>query len=303
MTSSPWVLPSGITWHPAWTTWGGSPVLLTETFWWKKRFALMMAWSIGHTLWFTYILIYVNDILCVHHEPGTSLTQIHKYVKMKPGSIMEPTFYLGAKLKNNAKWCCGLGHDHYQVRPSSGSECAGVHEEEWGKEVEEEGIWSLWGDVQGWNLWDPGVGCVELGRIDIITEVSTLSTFVCVPREGHLDDVYHLFAYLSLHHNARVVFDPTYPDIYMCAFIKTDWKPMYGDVKEAIPPNAHVTRWKAIDLRLFVDSDHAGEHFTLPWGQALLYIWIWRPLCGSPRDSLLLGQLCLGLSLLQWRMG
>jgi hypothetical protein len=104
--------------------------------------------------------------------------------------------------------------------------------------------------------------CVELGRIDIITKVSMLSKFLCMPREGHLDVVYHLFAYLSLHHSARVVFDPTYPDVDMRAFIKTDWKPMYGEVKEEIPPNAPVTRGKAIDLHLFVDSNHAGEHFT-----------------------------------------
>jgi hypothetical protein len=83
-----------------------------------------------------------------------------------------------------------------------------------------------------------------------------------MPREGHLDAVYYLFVYLSLHHNARVVFDPTYPDVDMRAFIKTDCTPMYGDVKEEIPPNAPVTRGKASDLRLFVDSDHAGEHFT-----------------------------------------
>jgi hypothetical protein len=104
--------------------------------------------------------------------------------------------------------------------------------------------------------------CVEVGQIDIITEVSIISTFLCMPHEGHLDAVYHLFAYLSLHHNARVVFDPTYPDIDMRAFIKTDWKPMYGDVKEEIPPNAPVARGKAIDLRLFVDSDHVGDHFA-----------------------------------------
>jgi hypothetical protein len=104
--------------------------------------------------------------------------------------------------------------------------------------------------------------CVELGGIDIITEVSMISTFLCMSREGHLDAVYHLFAYLSLHHNTRVVLDPTYPDADMRAFIKTDWKPMYGDVKEEIPPNAPVTRVKAIKLRLFMDSDHAGEHFT-----------------------------------------
>jgi hypothetical protein len=35
-----------------------------------------------------------------------------------------------------------------------------------------------------------------------------------------------------------------------------------GDVKEAIPPNAPVTILKAIDLHLFVDSNHVGEHFT-----------------------------------------
>jgi hypothetical protein len=59
-----------------------------------------------------------------------------------------------------------------------------------------------------------------------------------------------------------VVFDPTYPDVDMRAFIKTDWKPMYGDFKEAITPNAPVTRGKAIDLCFFVDSYHTGEHFT-----------------------------------------
>jgi hypothetical protein len=54
-----------------------------------------------------------------------------------------------------------------------------------------------------------------------------LSKYLCMPREGHLDAVYHLYAYLSLHHNARVVFGPTYPDVDMRAFIKTNWKPMY----------------------------------------------------------------------------
>jgi hypothetical protein len=84
--------------------------------------------------------------------------------------------------------------------------------------------------------------CVELGRFGIITELSMLYIFLCMPSEGHLDDVYHLFAYLSLHHNARLVFDPTYPNVDMRAFIKTNWRPMYGDVKEVIPPNAPITR-------------------------------------------------------------
>jgi hypothetical protein len=76
---------------------------------------------------------------------------------------------------------------------------------------------------------------VELGRIAIITEVSMLSTYLCLPREGQVEAVFHVFAYLGLHHNARVVFDPTYPAVGMATFIKTDWKSMYGDVKEMIP--------------------------------------------------------------------
>jgi hypothetical protein len=37
---------------------------------------------------------------------------------------------------------------------------------------------------------------------------------------------------------------------------------MYGDVKEMIPSDAPVPRGKEVDLRLFVDSDYAGEQFT-----------------------------------------
>jgi hypothetical protein len=69
------------------------------------------------------------------------------------------------------------------------------------------------------NLYQSQIGilrlCVELGRIDIITEVSMLSTYLCLPREGHLEAAFHVFAYLGLHHNARVVFDPTYPAVWV----------------------------------------------------------------------------------------
>jgi hypothetical protein len=83
-----------------------------------------------------------------------------------------------------------------------------------------------------------------------------------LPREGHQEAVFHVFAYLGLHHNARVVFDPTYPAVYMDTFIKTDRKSMYSDVKEMIPSDAPLPRGKEVYLRLFVDSDHAGEQFT-----------------------------------------
>jgi hypothetical protein len=69
-------------------------------------------------------------------------------------------------------------------------------------------------------------------------------------------------AYLGLNKNTRVVCDPTYPSVDMGTFIKTDWKSMYGDVKEIIPSYAPVSCQKEVYLRLFVDYDHAGDHFT-----------------------------------------
>jgi hypothetical protein len=83
-----------------------------------------------------------------------------------------------------------------------------------------------------------------------------------LPSEGHLEAVFHVFAYLVLNNNARFVFDPTYSSIDMGTFIKTDWKSMYGDVKEMIPSDAPVSHVKEVDMHLFVDSDHSGEQFT-----------------------------------------
>jgi hypothetical protein len=43
---------------------------------------------------------------------------------------------------------------------------------------------------------------VELGRIDIITEVSMLSSHLALPGKGHLDAVFNIFAYLKPRHNS-----------------------------------------------------------------------------------------------------
>jgi len=49
--------------------------------------------------YYAYILCYVDDILCIHHNALTILDQIDKYIKLKPSSVGNPDIYLGAKLK------------------------------------------------------------------------------------------------------------------------------------------------------------------------------------------------------------
>ena len=69
---------------------------------------------------------------------------------------------------------------------------------------------------------------VELGRVDICCEVSMLSSHLCLPREGHLQQVYHIFAYLKANHNARLVFDPSYLPMNPNQFQRKDWRTFIG---------------------------------------------------------------------------
>lgn len=105
---------------------------------------------------------------------------------------------------------------------------------------------------------------VELGRIDICCEVSMLSSHLAMPRKGHLDQVYHIFAYLHQHHNAELVFDPTYAYVDEEKFARQDWSsaPYKSDEPEELPLDMPAPRGHGVVIRTFVDADHAGESVT-----------------------------------------
>jgi len=65
-----------------------------------------------------------------------------------------------------------------------------------------------------------------MGRVGICCEISMMS-----------QQLYHVFAYLKVYHNARIVFDLSYPDVNFDDFKRKDWEKMYGDAREEIPPN------------------------------------------------------------------
>ena len=100
---------------------------------------------------------------------------------------------------------------------------------------------------------------LELGRVDIITKVSILASQMAAPCMGHLDTALHVVSYLKRKHNAHMVYDPSYPKINMSDFKTNNWTEFYGSVKEPIPPNMPPSRGKPVDLRMYVDSDFAGD--------------------------------------------
>jgi hypothetical protein len=103
---------------------------------------------------------------------------------------------------------------------------------------------------------------VELGRIDIIVPVSWLSRYLVSPLEGHLIQVYWVFAYLKHFNLTVVVFDDSEPNISSDNLNVCDWTSIYPDAKEQIPPDAPEPLGHSVVTACYVDADHAGCQVT-----------------------------------------
>ena len=64
---------------------------------------------------------------------------------------------------------------------------------------------------------------VELGRVDVCLEVSMMSSHLAMPRQGHLEQVLHVFSYLKKYHNTELVYDPSDPAIDFAKYEERDW--------------------------------------------------------------------------------
>ena len=67
-----------------------------------------------------------------------------------------------------------------------------------------------------------------------------MSSHMVMPREGHLEQLLHIFAHFKKYHNTEMVFDPNYPVIDESKFQRKDWySSEFGHLegKEELPPN------------------------------------------------------------------
>ncbi len=103
---------------------------------------------------------------------------------------------------------------------------------------------------------------VELGRIDIYTEVALLSQHLALPRRGHLEAVYHVFAYLNKHDKSRIIFDPTDPVPVTPSHPRPDWSSLYQELEEELPPKMPEPLGNSVTLHVFVYANHAGNVVT-----------------------------------------
>ena len=229
--------------------------------------------------YYEYVLLYVDDALGIGERPKEQLQELDKYFKMKPGSITEPKLYLGAKLSleqlPNGETAWSISSSKYiqdsivnvnKIMEKKGLKLRNGIKSPITKGYRPELDGSPELGVTDAALYQSLIGTlrwiVEMGRIDIICEVSMLSSYVSMPREGHLQQLFHIFGYLKTYHNARIMMDPTHPVVMDDDFPNYDWKTFYKVEKEAIPTNAPVAYGNEMVILAFVDADHAGDLLT-----------------------------------------
>ena len=200
--------------------------------------------------------MYVDDYLSVSEYPTELLEELDKYFPMKPGSVGPPKLYLGAKVSKiqlpNGVEAYAVSNSQYVQEAVNNVEQhptdkgvllnrGGTAPSSPGYRPELDASPEL--KLQDATYYQSLIGIlwwmVEMFRIDITCEVSMMSSFFVMPREGHLQQLLHLFAYLKYHHNACIVSNPSYPDIDSDQFPRHDWRILYGEeLKEYIPSNA-----------------------------------------------------------------
>ena len=166
----------------------------------------------GFQYW-SYVLVYSDDLLVVHHDPQCVMTFLASRYTLKKGSVKEPDLYLGAQVK---KWYIAGSDDPGKVRWALSSEdyvkqaVADVEAElsnvdkclptktttpmlqGYRPELDSSAECD---SVRG-NYYQSLIGVLrwicELGRLDIMVAVLMLSRYVVSPRVGHLEQVFHV---------------------------------------------------------------------------------------------------------------
>ncbi len=233
--------------------------------------------------YYEYVLIYTDDVLVVSTDGERILRDgIGRYFELKEESIGPPTIYLGGHLRqveltNGVKAWAFSSSQYVQEAVKNVEQYLLSKGGKLPKRAETPMQTSYrpelditpeltpidaayFQSVIGILRW-----IVELGRIDICLETSMLSSHLAMPREGHLAQSYHVFAYLKKYHNTEMVFDPSDPVVDEAAFDRKDWTSSeFGHVtgEEEKPANMPQPRGMGFVLRAKVDADHAADTVT-----------------------------------------
>jgi hypothetical protein len=98
----------------------------------------------------------------------------------------------------------------------------------------------------------------EIGRVDILLEVSLLSQYQASPREGHLEQVLQIFAFLKKHPKPFMYMSPELPSFDH----GEDFAEIYHDAEELMLHRIPMPRGRSVVTTANVDASHASNMVT-----------------------------------------
>jgi hypothetical protein len=241
------------------------------------------------TEYYEYILLYTDDALVISENAEKVLrNELGRYFQLKEESIGAPKIYLGGHVRKvqleNGVECWAFGSSQYVRAAVKNVETylakqAATGNSKWKMPAQAETPMqtsyraeldvSLELEPVEAAYYQSLIGVlrwmVELGRVDICLECSILSSHLALPREGHLDQLFHIFAYLRKYHNTELVFDPSDPCVDESDFELRDWTSSeFGHLQgtEELPPNMPQPRGQGFVMSAKVDADHASDTVT-----------------------------------------
>jgi hypothetical protein len=231
--------------------------------------------------YYEYILCYVDDILSISHDAKATMKAIERDFKFKKNEIAPPEIYLGARLEekrlNGRNVWTMTSKDYVKAAIENVEKRASKrnmklpsradtpmasnyqHDTDNSPELDTDGI-TFFQENIGILRW-----ACEIGRVDILTEISMLASYQASPREGHLEQTLHIFAYLKKNPKLTLYFDPDRPIMDPMMFngnSATTFREIYRDAKEDVPDNAPRARGRAVKITTFVDASHAADKRT-----------------------------------------
>ena len=172
------------------------------------------------TNYYEYLLFYKNNCIAIGLNPEEiRRDEIRKYFKLKESSIGPLGQYIGGKvwkilLKNGIK-CWVFGSSQYiQKDVKNLKKYLSERNKTLAKKVKvllmrgyhPEVDLSVEPNPEDSAYYKSLIGVlhwiVELRRVDICCKVSMLLSCLVLPREGHLQSLFHIFSYLGAKHNA-----------------------------------------------------------------------------------------------------
>jgi hypothetical protein len=221
---------------------------------------------------YEYVVVYVDDILAISHDPQHVFDQLQAIFDMK--NVGAPKTFLGANIGK-----CDEGDHEFRYMSSEQylEEALTKIETKLGRPVTTKKIptptvgdfhpeldqspllsekeHAFYQSLIGTLQW-----LVTLGRIDIHFATARLSNFSASPRENHLVQALRVFGYLRTNPKYKLVFDPYQRNWRKKKWIKADWKETYPEAKDQIPVDMPTPYGAAAQINFWCDAAFATDH-------------------------------------------